>query len=194
MKDNFEMSMMGEMKFFLGLQDHQSPHRIFINQSQYTLELLKKHEMEKCDSISTPMATARIDADLQGSPTDQTKYRSMIEGLMYLTTSRLDIAFATFDSGFELIAYSDADLAGCHDDYKRTSRGIQFLGDKLVSWSSKKQDCTTMSIAEAETEYQLADLFTKALLKERFEYLVNRIGMRCMTPTELDVCKGLFLE
>ncbi|GKC82051.1 retrovirus-related pol polyprotein from transposon TNT 1-94 [Tanacetum coccineum] len=124
MKDNFEMSMMGEMKFFLGLQDHQSPRRIFINQSQYTLELLKKHGMEKCDSISTPMATARIDADLQGSPTDQTKYRSMIEGLMYLTASRLDIAFATFDFGFELIAYSDADLAGCHDDYKRTSRGI----------------------------------------------------------------------
>ncbi|GJX73413.1 retrovirus-related pol polyprotein from transposon TNT 1-94 [Tanacetum coccineum] len=66
MKDNFEMSMMGEMKFFLGLQDHQSPCGIFINQSQYTLELLKKHGMEKCDSISTPMATARTDADLQG--------------------------------------------------------------------------------------------------------------------------------
>ncbi|GKA36722.1 retrovirus-related pol polyprotein from transposon TNT 1-94 [Tanacetum coccineum] len=64
MKDNFEMSMMGEMKFFLGLQVHQSPHGIFINQSQYTLELLKKHEMEKCDSISTSMATARIDTDL----------------------------------------------------------------------------------------------------------------------------------
>ncbi|GKB32061.1 retrovirus-related pol polyprotein from transposon TNT 1-94 [Tanacetum coccineum] len=109
--------MMGEMKFFLGLQVHRSPHGIFINQSQYTLKLLKKHGMEKCDSISTPMATARIDTDLQGIPTDQTKYRSITGGLMYLT----------------LIAYSDADLAGCHDDYKSTSRGIQFLGDKLVS-------------------------------------------------------------
>ncbi|GKE68268.1 hypothetical protein Tco_1526340, partial [Tanacetum coccineum] len=54
------------------------------------------------------------------------------------------------DSGFELIAYSDADLAGCNDDCKITYRGIQFLGDKLVSWLSKKQDCTTMSTAEAE--------------------------------------------
>ncbi|GJR06973.1 hypothetical protein Tco_0529957 [Tanacetum coccineum] len=54
------------------------------------------------------------------------------------------------DSGFELIAYSDADHAGCHDDCKSTSRGIQFLGDKLVSWSSKKQDCIAMSTAEAE--------------------------------------------
>ncbi|GKA39594.1 ribonuclease H-like domain-containing protein [Tanacetum coccineum] len=62
----------------LGLQVHQSPCGIFTSQSQYTLEILKKHEMEKCDSISTPMATSRIDADLQGTPTDQTKYRSMI--------------------------------------------------------------------------------------------------------------------
>ncbi|GKC68674.1 uncharacterized mitochondrial protein-like protein, partial [Tanacetum coccineum] len=131
---------------------HQSPREIFINQSQYILELLKKHGMDECDSISTPMATARIDADLQSTPTDQTKYRSMIRGLMYLTASRSDITFTTFDSGFELIAFSDTDHAGCHDDCKSTSRGIQFLG-----------------------EYQLADLLTKALPKERFEYLVHRI-------------------
>ncbi|GJR10198.1 integrase, catalytic region, zinc finger, CCHC-type containing protein [Tanacetum coccineum] len=54
------------------------------------------------------------------------------------------------DSGFELIAYSDADHAGCKDDCKSTSRGLQFLGEKLVSWSSKKQDCTAMSTSEAE--------------------------------------------
>ncbi|GKE52540.1 hypothetical protein Tco_1487696 [Tanacetum coccineum] len=132
------------------------------------------------------MAIARIDADIQGTPTDQTKYRSMIEGLMYLTISRPDISFATFvctryqacptekhlkeikrifhylrqtinmclwyskDSGFELIAYSDADYAGYHDDRKSTSGGLQFLGDKLVSWSSKKQDCTAMSTVKAE--------------------------------------------
>nr|GEV18973.1 retrovirus-related Pol polyprotein from transposon TNT 1-94 [Tanacetum cinerariifolium] len=54
------------------------------------------------------------------------------------------------DSGFELIAHTYTDHAGCNDDYKSTSKGIQFLGDKLVSWSSKKQDCTTMSSAEAE--------------------------------------------
>ncbi|GJW57785.1 hypothetical protein Tco_1085047 [Tanacetum coccineum] len=114
------------------------------------------------------------------------------------------------DSRFELIAYSYTDLAGCNDNCKSTSGGIQFLGDKLVSWSSKKQDCTTMSTAEAEyvslsaccaqehvekgtielyfveTKYKLADLFTKALPKERFEYLVHMIGMRCMTPTKLE--------
>ncbi|GJS20682.1 retrovirus-related pol polyprotein from transposon TNT 1-94 [Tanacetum coccineum] len=87
MKNNFEMSMMGELKFFLGLQVHQS---------QYAIELLKKHGLDECVSMSTPMATERLDADLQGTPTDQTTYRRMIGGLMYLTTSRPDIAFATF--------------------------------------------------------------------------------------------------
>ncbi|GJV74734.1 retrovirus-related pol polyprotein from transposon TNT 1-94 [Tanacetum coccineum] len=165
---------------------HQSPRGIFISQSQYAIELLKKHGMDECVSMSTPMATERLDADLQGTPTDQTTYRRMIGGLMYLTASRPDIAFATFvcaryqarptvkhlkevkrifrylrqsynmglwypkDSGFELIAYSDADHAGCKDDCKSTSGGLQFLGEKLVSWSSKKQDCTAMSTAEAE--------------------------------------------
>nr|GEW63862.1 retrovirus-related Pol polyprotein from transposon TNT 1-94 [Tanacetum cinerariifolium] len=64
MKDNFKMSMIGEMKFFLGLQIHQSPRGIIINQSQYTMELFRKYEMEKCDIVTTPMATAKIDADL----------------------------------------------------------------------------------------------------------------------------------
>ncbi|GKC75659.1 retrovirus-related pol polyprotein from transposon TNT 1-94 [Tanacetum coccineum] len=186
MKNNFEMSMMGELKFFLGLQVHQSPRGIFISQSQYAIELLKKHGLDECVSMSTPMATERLDADLQGTPTDQTTYRRMIGGLMYLTASRPDIAFATFvcaryqarptvkhlkevkrifrylrqsynmglwypkDSGFELIAYSDADHAGCKDDCKSTSGGLQFLGGKLMSWSLKKQDCTAMSTAEAE--------------------------------------------
>nr|GEW86178.1 hypothetical protein [Tanacetum cinerariifolium] len=109
-----------------------------------------KHEMEKCDTVTTIMAIAKIDTDLQGTPTNQTKYHSMILELMYLTASRPDIAFATSDSGFKLIMYSNADLAGCLDDYKSTSGGLQFLGDKLVSWSSKKQDYTAMSTVEAK--------------------------------------------
>ncbi|GKA73131.1 retrovirus-related pol polyprotein from transposon TNT 1-94 [Tanacetum coccineum] len=83
-----------------------------------------KHVVEKCDTISTPMATTKLDAELQGTQVDQTKYHGMIKGLMYLTASRLDIAFATFDSGFKLIAYLDADHAGCNDDCKSTSEGI----------------------------------------------------------------------
>ncbi|GJX09152.1 retrovirus-related pol polyprotein from transposon TNT 1-94 [Tanacetum coccineum] len=153
MHNKFEMSMMGELKFFLGIQIHQSPH----------------------------------DADLSGTPVDQTKYRSMVGALMYLTASRPDIVHATCycaryqakltekhltvvkqifwylnytinmglwypkDTGFELTAFSDSDHAGCLDSRKSTSGGIQFLGgDKLVSWSSKKQDYTSVFFAEPE--------------------------------------------
>ncbi|GJZ18156.1 retrovirus-related pol polyprotein from transposon TNT 1-94 [Tanacetum coccineum] len=92
MHGRFEMSLMGEMKFFLGLQIHQSPRGIFINQAKYTLEILKKHGMEKGQSIGTPMATKpKLDADLSGEPVDQTDYRSKIGSLMYLTSSRPDI-------------------------------------------------------------------------------------------------------
>ncbi|GJS43095.1 hypothetical protein Tco_0568138 [Tanacetum coccineum] len=131
------------------------------------------------------------------------------------------------DTGFDLTAFLDSDHAGCLDTRKSTSSGIQFLGgDKLVSWSSKKQYCTSMYSAKAEyvslsmccaqhsrtkhidvryyfikeqvekgivelffvrTEYQLADLFMKALSEDRFKYLVRRLGMRCLTPEELEV-------
>nr|GFC55264.1 retrovirus-related Pol polyprotein from transposon TNT 1-94 [Tanacetum cinerariifolium] len=102
------------------------------------------------------MATKHLDADLSGTPVDQMKYRSKVGALMYLIASRPDIMHATClwypkDTGFELIAFLDSDHAGCLDSRKSTSGGIQFLGgDKLVSWSSKKQDCTLMSSAEAE--------------------------------------------
>ncbi|GJW41442.1 hypothetical protein Tco_0067287 [Tanacetum coccineum] len=88
------MSMRGELKSFLRIQVHQSPCGIFIIQSQYAIEFIKKHGMDECDSMSTHMATARLDADIQGTPTDQIKYHYMIGGLMYLTASRSDIAFA----------------------------------------------------------------------------------------------------
>ncbi|GJZ10908.1 retrovirus-related pol polyprotein from transposon TNT 1-94 [Tanacetum coccineum] len=73
MHNRFKMSLMGEMKFFLGLQNYQSPRGIFINQAKYALEILKKHGMDKCDNIGTPMATKpKLDADLSGTPIDQT--------------------------------------------------------------------------------------------------------------------------
>nr|GEU71051.1 retrovirus-related Pol polyprotein from transposon TNT 1-94 [Tanacetum cinerariifolium] len=167
----------------------------------------------------------------------------------------------TKDSGFELTGFSDADYAGCKETFKSTSGEAQFLGEKLVSWSLKKQDCTALSTAEAEyvslstccaqvlwmrtqltdygfhfkkipiyydsksaiaiscnlvqysrtkhiaicyhfikehvekgtielyfvkTDYQLADLFTKALPTDRFNYLVRHLGMRSLSPQELD--------
>nr|GEV10748.1 hypothetical protein [Tanacetum cinerariifolium] len=129
--------------------------------------------------------------------------------MRYLYQSGQTRYSASKDFGFELTAFSHAGHAKCIDTRKITSEGIQFLGDKSVSWMSKKQDCTAMSSAEAEyvvlsascaqvkngiielyfvnTENQLADMFTKALPEYRFQYLVRRIGMRYLTPAELNV-------
>ncbi|GJS79743.1 retrovirus-related pol polyprotein from transposon TNT 1-94 [Tanacetum coccineum] len=70
MHSKFEMSMMGELKFFLEIQIHQSPRGIFINQPKYAQEILKKHGMTSCDSIGTPMAAKPLDAELSGTPVD----------------------------------------------------------------------------------------------------------------------------
>ncbi|GJY57519.1 retrovirus-related pol polyprotein from transposon TNT 1-94 [Tanacetum coccineum] len=79
MKIRFKMSMMGEMTFFLGLQVNQSPRGIFINQSNYVLEILKKYGMETCDPIGTPMEIKdKLDLDKNGTLVDATKYKSMI--------------------------------------------------------------------------------------------------------------------
>nr|GEV65535.1 hypothetical protein [Tanacetum cinerariifolium] len=96
MKSRFEMSMMGEMTFFLGLQVNQPPSGIFINQSNYVNEILKKHGLNTCDIIGTPMYIKdKLDIAQIGTPVDATKYRSMIGALMYLTSSRPNIVHAT---------------------------------------------------------------------------------------------------
>nr|GEW88236.1 hypothetical protein [Tanacetum cinerariifolium] len=133
--------------------------------------------------VPTPMVEqAKLKLDLVGKPVDQhDRSLIMIGSLMYVTSSRPDIMFATCmcsiyqanpnehhvsavkrifrylkgtinlnlwylkDSGFDLTAYSDADHAGCHLDRKSTSGSVQFLGDKLVCWSFKKQNCVSIS-------------------------------------------------
>ncbi|GJU70565.1 retrovirus-related pol polyprotein from transposon TNT 1-94 [Tanacetum coccineum] len=128
--------------FSKGLQIHQSPRGIFINQAKYTLEILKKHGMEKGQSIGTPMTTKpKLDADLSGEPVDQTDYRSKIGSLMYLTSSRPDIVQAVCtihmglwypkDSGFDLTAFSQMRSPVCLDTPKALLEGTQFLGDKV---------------------------------------------------------------
>ncbi|GJS72680.1 hypothetical protein Tco_0705521 [Tanacetum coccineum] len=102
--------------------------------------------METYDPVDTPMVEkSKLDEDPQGKAVDPTRYRRMIDTLMYLTSSRPDL-----DSCIALTAFADADHAGCQDTRKSTSRSMQQLGDRLVSWSLKKQKCTAISSTEAE--------------------------------------------
>ncbi|XP_019229329.1 PREDICTED: uncharacterized protein LOC109210382 [Nicotiana attenuata] len=89
------MSMMGEQKFFLGLQIQQYEEETFICQTKYTKEMIQKFSMSNAKSIGTPMSpSTRLDKDEQGSPVDETKYRGMIGSLLYPTASRSDIMFS----------------------------------------------------------------------------------------------------
>nr|GEW23145.1 copia protein [Tanacetum cinerariifolium] len=211
---------------------------IFINQSKFALEISKKFGMDSYDPIDTPMVDQlKLDEDPLGCQLTRLDFI----GLWYLK-----------DTAMALTAYADADHEGCQDTRRSTSESAQFLGDKLVSWSSKKQKSTAISTTEAEyiamsgccaqilwmrsqltdygfafnkipsywdncsaislccnnvqhsrskyigirhhfiqeqvekgvvelyfvtTDYQLADIFTKALPRERFEFLLSRLDI-----------------
>ncbi|GKD20650.1 retrovirus-related pol polyprotein from transposon TNT 1-94 [Tanacetum coccineum] len=163
------------------------PRGIFLNQSKYALEIIKKYSIETSDPVDTPIVEKfKLDADPQGKEVDPTHYREMIGSLMYLTASRPDLIFAVCmcardqakptekhlhavkqifryirgtinmglwyskDSCIALTAFADADHAGCQDTRISTSSSMQLLGDRLVSWSSKKQKSTVISSTEAE--------------------------------------------
>ncbi|GJR55227.1 retrovirus-related pol polyprotein from transposon TNT 1-94 [Tanacetum coccineum] len=176
MCSKFKMSMMGKISFFLRLQILQNPRGIFINQSKYALESLRKYGMESSDPVDTPMVEkSKLDEDTQGKAVDPTHYRGMIGTLMYLTASRPDLTFVVCmcaryqakptekhlhavkrifdyihrtinkglwypkDSSITLAAYVDANHGGCKNTRQSTSGCMQLLGDRLVSWPSKRQ-------------------------------------------------------
>ncbi|GKA58792.1 putative ribonuclease H-like domain-containing protein [Tanacetum coccineum] len=94
MCSKFKMSMMGKISFFLGLQIFQNPRGIFINQSKYALESLKKYGFDSCDPVDTPMVEkSKLDEDKEGKAVDPSHYRGMIGTLLYLTASRPDLQF-----------------------------------------------------------------------------------------------------
>nr|GEV71922.1 retrovirus-related Pol polyprotein from transposon TNT 1-94 [Tanacetum cinerariifolium] len=145
--------------------------------AKYVLEILHKHGMEKGQSIGTPMATKhKLDADLSANPVDQTDYRSKIGSLMYLTSSRPDIVQA--GSSFDLTAFSDADHAGCIDTRKKAEYVALSASCAQLMWMRTQ-------LQDYGLNYNKIPLYS--LPKDRIKYLVRRIGMKCLTPAEMEV-------
>jgi len=95
MQEEFEMSMMGELKFFLGIQVNQSRDEVYVHQTKYTKELLKKFKLEDCKVMNTPMhPTCTLSIEDTRSMVDHKLYRGMIGSLLYLTASRPKILFS----------------------------------------------------------------------------------------------------
>ncbi|GKB09829.1 retrovirus-related pol polyprotein from transposon TNT 1-94 [Tanacetum coccineum] len=248
MTNKFNMLMMGQMSFFLGLQISQSPRGIFINQSKYASEIVKKYGLHSTDYVDTPMIeNKKLDEDLQGKPVDATLYRGMIGSLMYLTSSRPDLNYVVClcaryqakptkkhlqavkrifrylnrtihmglwyskDTDMSLTAYADADHAGCQDTRRSTSGSAQFLDSSVLrqNKSAISLCCNNVQHSRAKhidiryhfikeqvengivelyfvrTRYQLGDIFTKPLPRERFNFLIDKLCMKSMSPEML---------
>ncbi|GKC89065.1 retrovirus-related pol polyprotein from transposon TNT 1-94, partial [Tanacetum coccineum] len=228
MSSKFQMSMMGQMSFFLGLQVSQNPKGIFINQSKFALKILKKFGMDSCDPVDTPMVDRlKLDEDPLGIPVDQTQFCSMVGSLMYLTASRPDLVFvvcmcASWSSKKQksiAISTTEAEyiaMSGCCaqilwmrsqlTDYGFVFNKIPLYCDNRSAIAlccnnvqhsrSKHIDIRHHFIREqvekgvvelyfVTMDYQLADIFTKALPRERFEFLLPRLGMKSMSPETL---------
>ncbi|GKA69637.1 retrovirus-related pol polyprotein from transposon TNT 1-94 [Tanacetum coccineum] len=196
MSSKFQMSMMGQMSFFLGLQVSQNPGGIFINQSKFALEILKKFGMDSCDPVDITMVDRlKLDEDPLGILVYQTRFRSMVGSLMYLTASRPDLVFAGLwylkDTALALTAYADADHAGCQDTQRSTSRSAQFLRDKLVSWSSKKQKSTAILTTEAEYIAMsgcCAQILWMRSQLTNYGFAFNKIPLYCDNRSAIALC------
>ncbi|GJT11524.1 putative ribonuclease H-like domain-containing protein [Tanacetum coccineum] len=166
MHKKFQMSSMGELTFFLGLQVKQKEDGIFISQDKYMAEILKKFCFSDIKIANTPMETHKpLLKDADGEDVDEHIYRSMIGSLMYLTSSRPYIMFAYLkDPPFDLVAYTDIDYAGASLDKKSTTGGCQFLRCRLILWQCKKQTVVANSTTEAEYD---RSSYARAMIKLR---------------------------
>ncbi|GJU14471.1 ribonuclease H-like domain-containing protein [Tanacetum coccineum] len=133
MHKRFQMSSIGELTFFLGLQVKQKDDGIFISQDKYVADILKKFDFVTVKTASTPIETNKaLLKDEEAEDVDVHLYKSMIGSLMYLTASRPDIMFVVCacarDSPFDLEAFSDSDYARASLDRKSTTRGFGAAG------------------------------------------------------------------
>ncbi|GJT06372.1 putative ribonuclease H-like domain-containing protein [Tanacetum coccineum] len=200
MKSRFQMSSMGELTFFLGLQVKQKEDGIFISQDKYVAEILKKFDFVSVKTASTPIETQKpLVKDEEASDVDVHLYRSMIGSLMYLTASRPDTMYLKGKpklglwypkvSSFDLEAYSNSDYVGANLDRKSTTRCCQFLGGRLISWQCKKQ--TIMATSNKEAEYVAAANCCGQVLwiqNQMLDYGFNFMNTKIYIDNESTIC------
>ncbi|GKC51864.1 retrovirus-related pol polyprotein from transposon TNT 1-94 [Tanacetum coccineum] len=128
--------------------------------------IILKYGLDQCDPVDIPMVERlKLDEDPNGTPVEPTRYRGVVGSLMYLkpvvglSVYRLHVCQ---DTGFDLTGFADADHIGCQDSTESTSEQVE---NEIVE------------LYFVKNAYQLADIFTKALARECFEFLINRLGM-----------------
>jgi hypothetical protein len=149
MIQKFEMSMMGELKYFLGFQIKQLQDGTFISQTKYIQDILKKFGMKDGKTIKTPMGTnGHLDLDMRGKSVDQKVYRSMIGSLLYLCASRLDIILSVC-----MCARFQADPKEAHlRAVKRIMRYLVYT-PKFGLWYPKGSTFDLIGYSDADWEW-----------------------------------------
>ncbi|GJS28923.1 putative ribonuclease H-like domain-containing protein [Tanacetum coccineum] len=158
MHKKFQISSMGELTFFLGLQVKQKEDRIFISQDKYVTEILKKFGFTDVKTASTLVETQKLllkDEDVCACARYQVNPKvshlhAVKRIFRYLKGQPKLGLWYPKDSPFDLVAYTDSDYAGASLDRKSTTGGCQFLGCRLISWQCKKQNVVANSTTEAE--------------------------------------------
>ncbi|GJX20778.1 putative ribonuclease H-like domain-containing protein [Tanacetum coccineum] len=194
MKSRFQMSSMGELTFFLGLQVKQKEDGIFISQDKYVAEILKKFDFVSVKPVSTPIETQKpLVKDEEASDVDVTQKTSHLNVVKrifrYLKDKpKLGLWYPRVSS-FNLEAYSDSHYAGANIDRKSTTRGCQFLGRRLISWQCKKQ--TIMATSTTEAEYvAVANYYGQVLWiqNQMLDYGFNFMNIKIYIDNESTIC------
>ncbi|GJV79499.1 putative ribonuclease H-like domain-containing protein [Tanacetum coccineum] len=200
MKSRFQMSSIGEITFFLGLQVKQKPDGIFISQDKYVAEILKKFDFASVKTASTPIETQKpLVKDEEASDVDVHLYRSMIGSLMYVTASRPDIMFAVCacsrfqvtpkTSHLSVVKRIFSDYARANLDRKSTTGGCQFLGRRLITWQCKKQ--TIVATSTTEAEYVATASYCGQVLwiqNQMLDYGFNFMNTKIYIDNESTIC------
>ncbi|GJS34545.1 retrovirus-related pol polyprotein from transposon TNT 1-94 [Tanacetum coccineum] len=170
MHKRFQMSSIGELTFFLGLQVEQRKDGIFLSRDKYVCDILKKFGFSSVKTVSTPMKTHKpLSKDTDGTDVDVHLYRSMIGSLMYLTSFRPDIMFATK-------IHVDNESAICvvkNPVYHSKTKNIEIRHHFIRDSYEKK----LIEMVKIHTDYNVADLLTKAFDVTRFQFLIASIAM-----------------
>ncbi|GKB16350.1 putative ribonuclease H-like domain-containing protein, partial [Tanacetum coccineum] len=201
MKDKFQMSSMGELTFFLGLQVQQKNKGIFISQDKYVHDILRKFNYSNVKSASTPTDLEKpLVQDGDAAEVDEHLYRSMIGSLMYLTTSRQDIMFQVCACARFQVSPKTSHLLAVKRIFRylkgKPSLGLWYSKDsplELVAYTDSDYAGATQDRKSTtggcsldpkltaglwiDTEHNVADLLTKGFDAGRFQYLVSNIGM-----------------
>ncbi|GJU42101.1 retrovirus-related pol polyprotein from transposon TNT 1-94 [Tanacetum coccineum] len=194
MTTKFKMSMMGKMSFFLGLQFSQSPRGIFLNQSTPVDATLYRGMIGSLMYMTSNrpdlIYVVCLCAKYQAKPTE--KHLNAVKRIFRYLKGTINMGlWYSKDTGMSLTAYSDADHTGCQDTRRSTSGSAQFLGDKLVSWSSKKQKSTTISSTEAKyialSGCCAQILWMRSQLTD-YGFQFNKIPLYCDNKSAIALC------